>query len=183
MSASKNGIRHSGAPHGGEPGVHRTPCGAKIDSGFFALRSPGMTAVIGAFALLFASPAFAQTPENPIPASGGSLIMPKGSVPDPLAAGWKGEKVCELLQENGLLRSFRCTFPPGVGHEIHQHAPHSGYVLTGGKMRIIDETGTHEVETKDGASWKSDGIKWHEVLNIGDTTAVYIITEVKGPIN
>ena len=27
------------------------------------------------------------------------FVMPMGSIPDPLAAGWKGEKVCELLQE------------------------------------------------------------------------------------
>jgi quercetin dioxygenase-like cupin family protein len=132
-------------------------------------------------ALLLAAPAFAQAPDNPIPNSGGALIMPKETLPDPLAAGWKGEKVCEVLQENALLRSFRCTFPPGFGHERHFHAPHFGYVLTGGKMRITDESGTREVETKDGDSWKSDGVKWHEALNIGDTTAVYIITEPKGP--
>lgn len=135
----------------------------------------------GVIGLLIAfSPALAQPADNPIPPSGGALIMPMGSIPDPLAAGWKGEKVCELLQDDALLRSFRCKFPPGVGHEIHYHAPHNGYVLSGAKMRITDKTGTREVETKDGYSWKSDGIDWHEALNIGDTTAVYIITEIKG---
>ena len=147
----------------------------------------GMKKWIAAFAgmsglMITISPACAQAPGNPIGNSAGALIMPMGSVPDPLAAGWKGEKVCELLQENGLLRSFRCTFPPGVGHEIHRHAPHFGYVLTGGKMRITDETGTREVEMKDGASWKSDGVDWHEAVNIGDTTAIYIIVEPKGPL-
>jgi hypothetical protein len=36
-----------------------------------------------------------------------------------------------------------------------------------------------EQETPAGATWKSDGIAWHEALNIGDTTAVYIIVEDK----
>lgn len=151
-----------------------------MDSGFAAARRPGVTAL--AVAVLFAAPAAAAPADNPIPPSGGALIMPEGTLPDPLAAGWKGEKVCELLQENALLRSFRCTFPPDVGHEIHHHAPHFGYVLAGGKMRITDESGTREVETKDGSSWKSDGVEWHEVLNIGETTAVYVIVEPKGPM-
>lgn len=136
-------------------------------------------ALIALFSLL-ASPAFAQQAENPIPSSGGALIMPMDALPDPLAAGWKGERVCEVLQENDKFRALRCTFAPGKGHERHYHAPHFGYILEGGKMRITDKNGTREQETPADGSWKSDGIDWHEALNIGDTTAVYIIVEPKG---
>ena len=94
----------------------------------------GMTAFVGVVLTLLIASAFAQQAENPIPASGGALIMPKDALPDPLAAGWRGEKVCELLQENEKLRALRCAFPPGVGHERHFHPPHFGYVLAGGKM-------------------------------------------------
>lgn len=100
-------------------------------------------------------------------------------LPDPLAAGWEGENVCDVMQETAKLRMLKCTFPPGVGHERHFHAPHVGLILKGGKMRITDKTGTVERDLPTGGSWKSDGIDWHEAVNIGDTTAIYIITEDK----
>lgn len=98
-------------------------------------------------------------------------------LPDPLAAGWNGEAVCEQLHEDDNQRVLRCTFPPGVGHERHFHAPHVGYVLAGGKMRIEDERGVREVNVAANSSWVSDGIKWHEALNVGDTTTVFLIIE------
>ncbi|MFZ5617275.1 MAG: cupin domain-containing protein [Pseudomonadota bacterium] len=138
--------------------------------------------VLIAALLLFIQPAFAQEAETFDPSlslSAGALVMPKAALPDPLEAGWKGEKICEALQETKSFRALKCTFAPGMGHERHFHAPHFGYILEGGKMRITDKNGTREQETPAGGSWKSDGIDWHEALNIGDTTAVYIIVEPK----
>ena len=129
------------------------------------------------------SPAFAQQSDNPIPPSGGALIMPKEMLPDPLEAGWKGEKVCIVLQENERMRALKCTFAPGVGHERHFHAPHFGYVLEDAKMRVTDKNGTRDIALKAGDTWTSDGVDWHEALNIGDTTGVYIIVEPKGQLN
>jgi len=100
-------------------------------------------------------------------------------LPGPLEAGWKGKKVCEVMQETAKLRMLKCTFAPGVGHERHFHAPHVGLILKGGTMRITDQNGTVERELPTGGSWKSDGVEWHEAVNIGDTTAIYIITEDK----
>ncbi|MCA8887507.1 MAG: cupin domain-containing protein [Parvularculaceae bacterium] len=149
-------------------------------AGFHKLKwTPAFAGVSGAF-LLIASSALAQNNDNPIPAAGGALIMPAEVLPDPLEAGWQGEKVCEVLQENSRMRALRCTFAPGVGHERHYHPPHFGYILEGGKMQITDESGTVERDLETGASWKSDGVKWHEAVNIGDTTSVYIIVEPKG---
>ncbi len=103
------------------------------------------------------------------------------TLPDPLAAGWKSEKVCAVLQETEKLRMLKCSFAPGAGHERHFHAPHTGYILEGGRMRITDANGVRELDNLPGGSWKSGGIAWHEALNVGETTTVYIIVEDKEP--
>lgn len=46
-------------------------------------------------------------------------------------------------------------------------------------MRISDQKGATVRELKAGASWWSDGIGWHEAVNIGATTGVYLINEPK----
>lgn len=101
---------------------------------------------------------------------------------DPLAAGWQGEKVCERLHEDHQQRILRCTFAPGVGHERHFHNPHFGYALSGGKMRLTSANGIREITLKTGSSYTSNGVEWHEVLNIGETTVVYLIVEPKSLI-
>lgn len=104
---------------------------------------------------------------------------PKPTLPGPYEAGWKGEKVCEVLQDDAKLRVLRCTFPPGVGHEKHYHNTHFGYTLVGSRFKIRDTTGTREVDVPTGSSFSNEGISWHEVLNIGDSTAVFLIIEPK----
>jgi len=103
----------------------------------------------------------------------------KPNLPDPLEAGWKGEKVCEILEENNKLRVLKCSFPPLVGHEKHFHPVHHGYTLKGSKFRITDTTGTKEVDVPTGYSWFKDDLAWHEVQNIGSDTAVFLIIEPK----
>ena len=98
-------------------------------------------------------------------------------LPDPVAAGWQGETVCEDLREDAELRIFRCTFPPGVGHERHFHPSHFGYALSGGTMRITSDSGTREVTLKTGSYFFNEGIAWHEGLNVGDTTVSYLMIE------
>lgn len=77
------------------------------------------------------------------------------------------------------MRVARCTFPPGGGHERHFHLPHWGYILEGTTMRIITSAGTVDRVLKSGTNWWSDGIAWHEAVNIGPTTRVFIIVEPK----
>ncbi|MDH3275702.1 MAG: cupin domain-containing protein [Gammaproteobacteria bacterium] len=101
------------------------------------------------------------------------------TLPDPLAAGWNGAAVCEKLHEDSSQRVLRCTFPPGVGHERHFHDQHFGYTIAGGRMEITDSNGTREVDLATGISFASDGVVWHEVLNIGDSTTVFLIIEPK----
>lgn len=103
----------------------------------------------------------------------------KNNLPDPLEAGWNGKKVCEVLEDNNELRVLKCTFPPNVGHEKHYHNPHVGYTLNKGKFRITDYKGTREVNVPKGYVFSNDSITTHQVLNIGTTTAVFLIMEYK----
>ncbi len=100
-------------------------------------------------------------------------------LPDPLEAGWKGKSVCEVVKETKKLRVLKCTFEPGVGHEKHYHKPHVGYTLKGSKFRITDKNGIREVNVSTGSSFSKDIISQHEVVNIGDSTAVFLIIEPK----
>ncbi len=105
--------------------------------------------------------------------------LSQAELPDPLAAGWKEEKVCEKLHETDDIRILRCTFPPGIGHERHYHPRHFGYAISGGTMRITDANGTRDAELPTGSYFSSDGIAWHEGLNIGDSTVTYLMIEPK----
>lgn len=105
--------------------------------------------------------------------------QPKNELKDPLEAGWKDKRVCTVLEENNKVRALKCVFPPNVGHEKHFHAPHFGYTLKGSKFRITDKTGTREVNVPTGFSFSKDIVTQHEVLNIGDSTAVFLIIEPK----
>ena len=122
-----------------------------------------MTAVI--LTTIVGSPIPLQANEQPLPTA--------------FDAGWKGEKVCEPLYENEEMRAARCTFPVGVGHERHFHPRHWGYIVQGTTMRITTEAGTTDRVLKTGTNWWSDGVKWHEAVNIGTETGVYIIVEPK----
>ena len=101
------------------------------------------------------------------------------SYPNPLEAGWKGESVCELLTDNDEMRVLKCTFPPGVGHEKHQHNPHFGYTLKGSRFRLIDLNGVREVDLPDGYYFETDSVTVHEAQNVGRDTAVFLIVEPK----
>ena len=104
----------------------------------------------------------------------------KTKLPDPHEAGWKGEKVCEVLNETKKTRVLKCSFPPGVGHEKHFHAPHTGYTIKGSRFKMISEDGiVNIVDVKSGGSWSKTELSIHEVQNVGDSTAVFLIIEEK----
>lgn len=105
--------------------------------------------------------------------------MDQPRLPDPLEAGWNGERVCEVIEDNDQVRVLRCTFRPGMGHEKHYHKPHFGYAVAGSTFRIEDTIGIREVSFPSGGHFYSEGTPWHEALNIGDSTAVFLIIEPK----
>lgn len=101
------------------------------------------------------------------------------NLPDPLQAGWGGESVCEVVEENKKIRILKCVFPAGVGHEKHYHDPHTGYTLRGGRFQITDSTGTRTVTVPTGYVFKNEKVTVHEVLNVGETVAEFLIIETK----
>lgn len=101
------------------------------------------------------------------------------SLRDPLQAGWKGQKVCTVLEENEKVRVLKCVFPPKVGHEKHYHKTHVGYTIKGSKFRITDKTGVREVQIPTGYNFYNEKVEWHIAENIGDSTAVFLIVEPK----
>ncbi len=101
------------------------------------------------------------------------------TLPDPLEAGWKGKSVCEVIEETDKLRVLKCTFESGIGHEKHYHKPHVDYTLKGSKFQIKDENGIREINVPTGSTFSKDKVSQHEVLNIGDSTAVFLIIEPK----
>ena len=101
------------------------------------------------------------------------------TLPDPLEAGWNDKKVCEVLQDTKEQRILKCTFPPGVGHQKHYHNPHFGYTLIGGTFKITDTSGTKTIKVPTGTTWSKTKVTQHEVLNVGDSTSVYLIIEPK----
>ncbi|MDG5492842.1 cupin domain-containing protein [Psychroserpens sp. SPM9] len=103
----------------------------------------------------------------------------QSTLPDPLEAGWNNKAVCEVIEDTKNLRVLKCTFAPGVGHEKHYHKPHFGYTLAGSRFRIKDTSGTRDVNVPTGYSFSKEEISTHEVLNIGDSTAVFLIIEYK----
>lgn len=103
----------------------------------------------------------------------------QSALPDPLAAGWKGQTVCERLHEDANSRILRCVLPPNTGHERHFHPATYTYVLAGGKVRVTQESGTRELDIKTGAGSFSAGLEWHEVLNVGEQSLGFLLVETK----
>lgn len=100
-------------------------------------------------------------------------------LPDAHEAGWNGQSVSEIIHEDAKMRVLKCTFPPNVGHEKHYHVPHFGYTVKGSTFQITDEKGTKTVDVKTGSTFSKSEISVHEVLNVGDSTAVFLIYEPK----
>ena len=112
-----------------------------------------------------------------------ALADPTEGLPHAFDAGWHGQKTCTLLYETASVRVGQCSFPPGVGHEKHYHKPHFGYVLEGSTMLIRSANGESESSTAAGETWSTDRLTIHEAVNIGDTTARYLIVEPKPAAN
>ena len=109
----------------------------------------------------------------PVPA------MAQEQLPDTIEAGWQGKPVCEVLYEDDKIRTGTCTYPPGVGQDRHTHGPYFSYVVSGGTLRVTSQSGTRESTSITGNSGKSNGVKWHELVNVGETTIKFLFVEQK----
>ncbi len=106
-------------------------------------------------------------------------VTAQDQLPDTIEAGWQGKPVCEVLYEDEQIRTGTCTYPPGIGQERHTHGPYFTYVVSGGTLRVTSPRGTFESTSVTGNSGKSNGVEWHELLNVGDTTIQFFFIETK----
>lgn len=98
---------------------------------------------------------------------------------DPYEAGWQGERMCEISHEDDKNRILLCIFPPGTGHERHMHGPTYNYILEGARLIITDENGEQELTLETGLGYFSEGVTWHEAVNIGQNTFRVLLIEQK----
>jgi quercetin dioxygenase-like cupin family protein len=85
-----------------------------------------------------------------------------------------------VLQENEFVRVLKYTIKPGKKDNPHTHPAQAFYVLSGGKLRIYRENAaTIDVEEETGSSTWSAGSSKHYVENIGKTTFIALLTEIK----
>ena len=87
---------------------------------------------------------------------------------------------CKVLLENDQVRVIQYTLKPGKKDNPHTHPPRTSYVVSGGKLRVYPE-GKKPIEFDEvtGQSEWGEYAGKHYVENIGKTTFIAILTEVK----
>ena len=85
-----------------------------------------------------------------------------------------------ILLENKFARVVEYSLRPGRKDNWHTHPPKSGYVVSGGTLKIYPENGEAFIsEEKAGDTFWSDYVGKHYDENIGNTTVTIISTEIK----
>jgi len=94
---------------------------------------------------------------------------------DPLVAA---KNVYEFIDENERVRVLKVTFKPGDTAKMHHHPQHVVYVLKGGRLKLISEGKTQEMDLKEGSAVFLDAQN-HEAANTGDTVIELLVVELK----
>ena len=86
----------------------------------------------------------------------------------------------KILMEDQDVRVIQNTLAPGEKDALHTH-PHGWYyVVKPGKMKVIFADGTEAIwEAKEGEGGWIKARAAHTSENVGDTTLVYVLVEVK----
>ncbi len=86
----------------------------------------------------------------------------------------------KILLENEFVRVVEYSLKPGEKDNPHTHPPKTSYVVSGGTFRVYPENGTpFDFEEVEGTSEWSDKTGKHYVENIGKTTIIILLTEIK----
>ena len=86
----------------------------------------------------------------------------------------------KILSENKIVRVVEYSLMPGKKDNWHTHPPKSGYVVSGGTLKIYPENVEAFIsEEKTGETFWSDYVGKHYVENVGNTTVTIILTEIK----
>ena len=94
---------------------------------------------------------------------------------DPLVAA---NNVYTFINENDRARVLKVTFKPGDIAKMHHHPYHIVYVLKGGKLKLVSEGKTQELDMKEGSVVFLDAQN-HEATNMGKTTLELLVVELK----
>jgi beta-alanine degradation protein BauB len=86
----------------------------------------------------------------------------------------------KLLLENEHVRVLEYTLKPGGKDAPHTHPPKSSYIVSGGKIKVyIDNGETIIFDEKAGTADWGGYVGKHYVENIGNTTVIIVLTEIK----
>ncbi len=86
----------------------------------------------------------------------------------------------KILSENEFIRVVEYSLKPGKKDQWHTHPPKSGYIVSGGTLKIYPENGEPFVSIeKAGDTFWSNYVGKHHDENIGNTTITIILTEIK----
>ena len=87
--------------------------------------------------------------------------------------------VYKCTLENERIRACEVTFAKGAKTVMHTHPDHFAYVVSGGTLRLTAGDGTtQDIEAKTGQMFWLPA-QSHAAVNIGETTAKFIIVELK----
>ena len=86
--------------------------------------------------------------------------------------------VYKFLNENDRVRVLEVFFRPGETAKMHYHPEHVVYVLKGGKLRLISDGKTGELDLAVGSVvfLKEQN---HEATNIGNSDIDLLVVELK----
>lgn len=86
----------------------------------------------------------------------------------------------KILLQNEFVRIVEYSLKPGEKDNWHTHPPKSGYVISGGTLKIYPENGEPFIsDEKVGDTFWSDYVGKHYDENIGSTTVTIVLTEIK----
>jgi quercetin dioxygenase-like cupin family protein len=86
--------------------------------------------------------------------------------------------VYRVAFENERLRLLEVRMAPGAKSELHSHPNYLAYVLSDGKVRLTDASGTAELELHEGDNlWRE--AEEHSAENVGTTELRALFIELK----
>jgi len=101
--------------------------------------------------------------------------MEENKKADPLVSA---KNVYKFINENNRVRVLRVTFNPGDVAKMHHHPEHVVYVLKGGKLKLVSEGKTQEMDLKEGSALFLEAQN-HEATNTGKTVIDLLVVELK----
>ncbi len=136
-----------------------------------------ITKSISLIALLFL---LISCSENPKSNEETAIVSPKDTTQINLDGVEESPENFKILLENEFVRIVEYSLKPGEKDNWHTHPPKSGYVVSGGKLKIYPENDEAFVsdERVGDTFWSGYAGKHHDE-NIGSTTVTIVLTEIK----